>query len=109
MNKNFAFLTSVPPIPEIPDDFENNDDKFCWIIYQMKELNLLLDAYASNKLVHITKKLFSTYFQNIRDILISLVRKGHDSLSSSTIESLRETFSHTNELVSKVSAMRTLY
>jgi hypothetical protein len=105
MNKNFAFLTSIPQIPEIPYlDFENRDDVFCWVIYQMKGVNLLLQAYVSNDL-HVEKKPFSNYFQTIKDLLINEMKKGkgYDSVSESTVASLRETFSHMNELVPKVS------
>ena len=107
MNKNFAFLTSIPQIPDIPYlDFDNRDDVFCWVIYQMKEVNLLLEAYVSNDL-HVEKKPFSNYFQTMKNLLINEMKKGYDSVSASTVASLRETFSHMNELVPKVSlAMR---
>ena len=105
MNKNFAFLTSVPQIPEIPDDFESRDDAFCWIIYQMKELNLLLQAYEAREL-NIAKNPFSVYFLNMREILINEMRKGgYESVSTSNISSLKETFANMKELVEKISLM----
>jgi hypothetical protein len=90
MNKNFAFLTSVPQIPEMPDDL-SREDEFCWIVYQMKELNLILQAYAAQQLLHVDKKEFVSYFYTVRDLLISLMRKERVDVSPSTMSSLKET------------------
>ena len=107
MNKNFVFLTSVPQIPEIPDDFESRDDAFCWIVYQMKEFNLILQAYEA-RVLHVDKKQFVSYFYTVRDLLINEMRQERAGVSPSTMSSLKDTLVHMNELVPKVSlVMRT--
>jgi hypothetical protein len=89
MNKNFAFLTSVPQIPEMPDDL-SREDEFCWIVYQMKELNLILQAYAAQEL-HVDEKQFVSYFYTVRDLLINEMRRERVDVSPSTMLSLKET------------------
>jgi hypothetical protein len=56
----------------------------------MKELNLILQAYAAQEL-HVDEKQFVSYFYTVRDLLINEMRRERVDVSPSTMLSLKET------------------
>ena len=101
MNKNFLLLTYLPDIPHIPE-FDNKDDIFSWVIYHMKDINLLLNAYLTGNLfIHVDA--LSNYFLEMRNILVNQLRQEIDgTISDDNNELLRKEYKEMNVLLTRI-------
>jgi hypothetical protein len=105
MNKNFVLMTSLPEIP-LPPDFDNREDLLYWTNYQMKEVNLLLDAYINGKLFF-SKYDMSNYFREMRDLLVNLMKtpiNGNlwNGISKDILQERRESFEKMSSIVERI-------
>lgn len=84
MNKNFMFMTKFPDVPVVPRDFDEGseyaNDRISWVIYHMKELNLLLEAFLTGKLSFTTKRVLDFYFMTVKTILFIQLKTVSEAL-----------------------------
>jgi hypothetical protein len=109
------FMTKFPDVPVVPRDFDEGseyaNDRILWVIYNMKELNLLLEAFVTGKLSFTTKRVLNFYFMTVKTILLiqlktvsaALKQEGCPFVLDYEIErELRQTFQQMKDIGNRV-------